>query len=140
MRALIRIRALIGTYIITCIYIYIYTVVLSSMTPYVLIGMGALDGTGALINKNTFEGGTYSKGWPPARAKSAAKSETTATTKQTDIWIYRNLVPRALFPTVCLTSDRKAIDINIFRSHLDCAKIKSPACVLRSKSHIWMDI
>lgn len=98
MRALIRIRALIGTYIITCIYIYIYTVVLSSMTPYVLIGMGALDGTGALINKNTFEGGTYSKGWPPARAKSAAKSETTATTKQTDIWIYRNLVPRALFP------------------------------------------
>ena len=93
------------------------------MTPYVLIGMGALDGTGALINKNTFEGGTYSKGWPPARANSAAKSETTATTKQTDIWIYRNLVPRALFPSVCLTSDRKAIDINIFRSHLDCAKI-----------------
>ena len=27
-----------------------------------------------------------------------------------------------------------------FRSHLDCAKIKSPACVLRTKSHIWMDI
>ena len=87
------------------------------MTPYFLIGMGALDGIGALINKNTFEGGTYSKGWPPAGAKSAAKSETTATTKQTDIWICRNLVPRALFPSVCLTSDRNAIDINIFRSH-----------------------
>ena len=113
-----------------------YTVVLSSMTPYFLIGMGALDGTGALINKNTFEGGTYSKGWPPAGAKSAAKSETTATTKQTDIWIYRNLVPRALFPSVCLTSDRKAVDINIFRSHLDSTKINSQTCVLRTTSHI----
>ena len=34
------------------------------MTPSFLIGMEALNGTGALINKNTFEGGAYSKGGP----------------------------------------------------------------------------
>ena len=51
-------------YIYIYIYIYIYTVVLSSMTPSFLIGMEALNGTGALINKNTFEGGAYSKGGP----------------------------------------------------------------------------
>ena len=68
-------RALIGTYIITCIYIYIYTVVLSSMAPSFLIGMGALNGTGALINKNTFKGGAYSKGGPQRGQRQQQKAK-----------------------------------------------------------------
>ena len=106
------------------------------MTPSFLIGMGALNGTGALINKNTFKGGAYSKGGPQRGQRQQQKAKQQQQQNNLNIWIYRNLVPRALFPSVCLTSDRKAVDINIFRSHLDCAKIKSPTCVLRTKSHI----
>ena len=45
------------------------------MTPSFLIGMEALNGTGALINKNTFEGGAYSKGGPQRGQRQQQKAK-----------------------------------------------------------------